>query len=231
MPKIETKNYLTRLGIKYEDLETKLLNLTDEEVEDSYIDKLVDIYVELKGAKENDEIKDDIYNLLAKGHSKVKIIILENKIDELSEMSGKERDKDILIGMYKMSYEALKTEEKRKQYAKTLQKQKPFNQDLLELIKKNGGHPDTELETKQFFKGNIPSKLAELNDKPDYSVEYEDGDIVLFHRGSFVFDNGQFMDKTNKYLICVKSLLGDHIGISYDFYGDVKIIEMKNPRI
>ena len=231
MAKIETKNYLTRLGIQYEDLGTKLLNLTDEEIEDSYIDKLVEVYIELKNAKEDDSIKDDIYNLLSRESSKVKIIILENKIDELGKVAGKEKDTDILIGMYQMAYEELKTEEKRKEYAKTIQKQKPFNQNLLELIKKNGGNPNAELETKQFFKGNVPSKLTELNDKPDYSVEYEDGEIVLFHRGSFVFDNGQFADKTNKYLVYVKSLLEDHIGMSYDFYGDVKIIEMKNPRI
>ncbi len=231
MAKIETKNYLTRLGIQYEDLGAKLLNLTDEEVEDSYIDKLVEVYIALKGEKEEDEIKDEIYHLISRESSKVKIIMLENKIDELSKMEGKERDKDILIGMYQMAYEALKTEEKRKQYAKTLQKQKPFNQDLLELIQRNGGNPDAELETKQFFKGNVPSKLTELNDKPDYSVEYEDEEMILFHRGSFIFDNGQFADKTNKYLICVKSLLEDHIGMSYDFYGDVKIIEMKNPRL
>ena len=45
--KINMKNYLTRLGIEYDDLITTLNELTNEQVEEAYINRLTEAYVNM----------------------------------------------------------------------------------------------------------------------------------------------------------------------------------------
>ena len=229
---INIKNYLTRLGIETGNAKQTLEELTNQEVEELYADRLVDIYISLqkdhsnieeeKWEEREDELKEELYRQIRKMPPKAKIIILENKIDE-TEMSREEKESlKIRKENYKVAYEALNTEEGRREYIWSLRKQKQFERELEELIKKEGEEPQEELVTQLFSKGNSVEKVEEEDmQMPQYNVEYKDADITLCYLASIKFHNGQFQDRFRKYIL----FLADeqtHITPGYEFYGEIE---------
>lgn len=237
---INTKNYLTRLGIESSDIKTTLENLTDEEVKEAYLDRLVDLYMNLqkdhkqkigKGEWEEieDELKANLYHQIKSMTLKAQILILENKIDEYEKTKTEKASIEIYKEMYKVAYDALSTEEGRKQYLGTLRRKKQFNQDLQNLIIKDGGDSRQILETKIFGKGNVPRDIKENETVvPEYNVEYKDESITLCRLKTITFNNGQFQDNFKKYVMFARNEQS-HISIGYDFYGEIEIDKMENP--
>lgn len=237
---INTKNYLTRLGIESSDIKTTLENLTDEEIEEAYFDRLVDLYMNLqKNHMEKirkseweeieDELKTNLYHQIKSMTLKAKILVLENMIGEYEKTKTEKASVEIYKEMYKVAYDALSTKEGRNQYLGTLRKQKQFNQDLQNLIIKNGGDPRQILETKIFGKGNLPRDIREDETEiPEYNVEYKDESITLCRLATITFNNGQFQDGFKKYVMFTRTEQS-HISIGYDFYGEIEKDKMENP--
>ena len=231
MAKIDIKNYLTKLGIHTDTPYETVQCLTDQEVEDYYIEKLLETYMELKNLEsqeEQDEAKQELYNQVSKMPVDIKINIIKNRTKEMAKTVKERGNLNLLIGMYDTAYEALKTEEQRKQYLKTLHRQVNIDEDLKNLIIKNNGNPEQLLRKEQLYKGNLPNTIRIINDnRPEYNVDYEDEDIILFHLMSYMVGSVNFQDKLEKKMLFIKNSR-NHIGMGYDFYGDVRIIEMKN---
>lgn len=234
---INIKNYLTRLGIETEDIETKLEELTNEEVDELYADRLVDIYISLQKKyregkndmeweEKEDKLSEQLYRQIGSMQPKVKIIILENKIDELEKTKAEEISLRIRKENYRVAYETLKTEEGRREYAKTLQDQKRFDQDLEDLIKREGGNPKQILDTKILGKGNVANKVKR-EEVPEYNVEYQDDNITLCSLALITFDNGQYLDKLKKYILFHKRPQSN-ITKGYDFYGEIEVQKMQD---
>lgn len=234
---INIKNYLTRLGIEIEDIEAKLEELTNEEVDELYADRLVDIYISLQKKyregkndieweEEEDKLSEQLYRQIGSMQPKVKIIILENKIDELEKTKAEEISLKIRKENYRVAYEALKTEEGRREYAKTLQDQKRFDQDLEDLIKREGGNPKQILDTKIVGQWNVANRVKR-EEVPEYNVEYQDDNTTLCSLALITFDNGQYLDKLKKYILFYKRPQSN-ITKGYDFYGEIEVQKMQD---
>ncbi len=237
---INVRNYLSRLGIESKNIKQTLEELTDEEVQELYADKLVDIYMSLQKDHTNkiekveweeieDKLKEELHRQIGQMPAKVKIIVLENKIDEVKKTKVEEINLEIRKKNYQVAYEALKTEEGRRKYMGTLRRQKQLDQDLQELIVKEGGNPQQVLEVKTFNQGSEAKKVRkEETQIPEYNVEYNDENTTLCYLASIVFDNGQFQDRLKKYIVFAHDEQS-HISIGYSFYGDVEVKKMYDP--
>lgn len=236
---INRKNYLTRLGIENENIKQTLEKLTNEDVEELYADKLVDIYISLQKDYRNkvekinleeieDKLKEELYRQIGQMPPKVKIIILENKIDEFKKTKAEEISLEIRKKNYQVAYEALRTEEGRREYMGTLRKQSQFDQDLQDLIIKEEGNPKQILDTKTFSQGNVAKEVREEETQiPEYNVEYKDKDITLCHLASIAFNNGQFQDRFKRYILFANDEQS-HISTGYSFYGDIEVKKMQD---
>ncbi len=105
--KICMKNYLTRLGIEYDDLITTLNELTNEQVNEAYINRLIDAYVNMvvkfgdltnpNIVKSETQTRAHLNEQLKHLSPKAKIIILENKIKNFGQGYILVTDVDLLL--------------------------------------------------------------------------------------------------------------------------------------
>ncbi len=105
--KINMKNYLTRLGIEYDDLISTLNELTDEQVDEAYVNRLTEAYVNMsvkfgdslnENAKQSEvQIRNHLNEQLHTLSPKAKILILEDKIRSFANHHIHVKDVDLLL--------------------------------------------------------------------------------------------------------------------------------------
>ena len=228
---INMRTYFDRLDINFDGKKSTLESITDETVQKAYINKLFQIYEALRDKSNKIDQTEDYMGKVLKTEDnlslKAKIIIVENKIEEMNKTKEEEMEINIKKGLYNEAYESLKTKQGREKYVNSLIKQKMLYSDIQSIIEKDGEEPYQTLEVERTRTQNKPRDIKEkLSTVPEYNVDYEDEDITLCNLGGIVFENEwQFKQELSKYKMFIK-LEGEHITIGLDFYSNIQISEL-----
>ena len=180
--------------------------------------------IRTRGFLPTEEVTDEI---VAQKYKEMK-----TKLDKMlgnAMLSQKEIDKiQESLKAINEAFKTIETEEKRKQYEASYQKENTLKRTIQNLIKEEGGNPLEEIES---HKVSVFSRAADVKENKDYlqyTPEYEDEKISLLGLADIQFMNGnQYRDTIKEYTILLKEKQSP-ILLGYEFYSKINIEEMTN---
>ena len=223
--KLDNGNLFNRLGIKTPE------TLTNQDIEDAYMDKLVELYMdkvkeEEKQSKE-DEYKEEIYSKI-KGlpSNRAKIMVMENWIEELGDTNNEQTNYKFQILAYRQAYDTLKDSANRLEYIRKTIGQKRIEYELMHLIERNGGDFSKPLKTNYANLGTNPLNVQE-RDIVEYDVVYDDEEISLSLKNTIMFESNMMEDELSEYLLLIKTAENGTQGCNIQ--GKIVFPELSNP--
>ena len=156
--------------------------------------------------------------------------VLENKLKEMQAKNANVLSIQKLqefIKQLEEAYNKIATKELRQAYEFPYLKEKAIKTKIGKLINDNSGNTIQKIEQKNIMKKSRAADVKKDNKYLEYTLEYEDEEIILFGIEKINFVNGnEYEDSIKNYTLMLKER-DEPKPLGYDFYSNIDSERMK----